>query len=381
MVGLRICFVTPFAWSQPHDVNDHVAGSARARDGSGTRSPSWHLRTRAPICVRAAGARERASSATSSRSAPRCRSPPQHDGRTGRRPSEPRACARPRGIRRRTRLRAGPAEPLLPGPAGHQGARGRDVLLARTVSSTRPARRSVRGCWPHRRAAGDVPGDCQRGGGALPRRLHGRSRPGSTGSSSTRARGSGESSSSSCLANVTSRGPPFGVSTTSTDGRSCFSAGALAKRPYVPLRLRGPVSTSGRSPPADERAAILNGAERVRPCSPVGASGSLSKRPRPLAESIRATTSPPSRRELDTLYRRLAGAAAGRPCRARSALRSRVDRGRSPHAHVVVARLQRPRRGAARRRRGDRAGRHCDHRPQRLRRRPRGGGARPRTAS
>jgi predicted metal-dependent phosphoesterase TrpH len=29
-VGLRICFVTPFAWSQPHEVNTHVAGTADA---------------------------------------------------------------------------------------------------------------------------------------------------------------------------------------------------------------------------------------------------------------------------------------------------------------------------------------------------------------
>jgi predicted metal-dependent phosphoesterase TrpH len=29
-VGLRICFVTPFAWSQPHEVNAHVDGAARA---------------------------------------------------------------------------------------------------------------------------------------------------------------------------------------------------------------------------------------------------------------------------------------------------------------------------------------------------------------
>jgi hypothetical protein len=29
-VGLRICFVTPFAWSQPHEVNAHVAGTAAA---------------------------------------------------------------------------------------------------------------------------------------------------------------------------------------------------------------------------------------------------------------------------------------------------------------------------------------------------------------
>jgi hypothetical protein len=27
-VDLRICLVTPFAWSQPHDVNEHVAGVA-----------------------------------------------------------------------------------------------------------------------------------------------------------------------------------------------------------------------------------------------------------------------------------------------------------------------------------------------------------------
>ena len=29
-MGLRICFVTPFSWSQPHDVNEHVAGAADA---------------------------------------------------------------------------------------------------------------------------------------------------------------------------------------------------------------------------------------------------------------------------------------------------------------------------------------------------------------
>jgi hypothetical protein len=29
-VSLRICFVTPFAWSQPHEVNAHVDGVAAA---------------------------------------------------------------------------------------------------------------------------------------------------------------------------------------------------------------------------------------------------------------------------------------------------------------------------------------------------------------
>src|SRR6266540_2831175 len=28
-MALRICLVTPFAWSQPHDVNEHVVGLAR----------------------------------------------------------------------------------------------------------------------------------------------------------------------------------------------------------------------------------------------------------------------------------------------------------------------------------------------------------------
>src|SRR4051794_22011919 len=28
-MGLRVCLVTPFDWSQPHDVNEHVAGAAR----------------------------------------------------------------------------------------------------------------------------------------------------------------------------------------------------------------------------------------------------------------------------------------------------------------------------------------------------------------
>ena len=28
-MGLRVCLVTPFAWSRPHDVNEHVDGLAR----------------------------------------------------------------------------------------------------------------------------------------------------------------------------------------------------------------------------------------------------------------------------------------------------------------------------------------------------------------
>jgi hypothetical protein len=36
-MGLRICFVTPFAWSQPHDVNEHIAGVAQELRGLGHR--------------------------------------------------------------------------------------------------------------------------------------------------------------------------------------------------------------------------------------------------------------------------------------------------------------------------------------------------------
>jgi len=34
-MGLRICLVTPFAWSQPHDVNEHVTGVAKELRGLG----------------------------------------------------------------------------------------------------------------------------------------------------------------------------------------------------------------------------------------------------------------------------------------------------------------------------------------------------------
>ena len=33
--GMRVCLVTPFAWSQPHDVNEHVAGVAAGLRGLG----------------------------------------------------------------------------------------------------------------------------------------------------------------------------------------------------------------------------------------------------------------------------------------------------------------------------------------------------------
>src|SRR5437763_15321155 len=42
-MSLRICLVSPFAWSQPHDVNEHVAGVA-----AGLRELGHHVTILAP---------------------------------------------------------------------------------------------------------------------------------------------------------------------------------------------------------------------------------------------------------------------------------------------------------------------------------------------
>src|SRR5437764_12877944 len=42
-MSLRICLVSPFAWSQPHNVNEHVAGVA-----AGLRELGHHVTILAP---------------------------------------------------------------------------------------------------------------------------------------------------------------------------------------------------------------------------------------------------------------------------------------------------------------------------------------------
>ena len=83
-----------------------------------------------------------------------------------------------------------------------------------------------------------------------------------------------------------------------------FRQGALAKRPYVPLRLRGRVHVRTQ-PSADERAAILNGASEFVPApggserlalEAAAAAGGVDPR-----DDFAAVAA-----ELDTLYRRLA---------------------------------------------------------------------------
>ena len=54
-MGLRVCLVTPFAWSQPHDVNEHVAGVAEGLRALGHQvdvvAPSNRPRTPGVIVV------------------------------------------------------------------------------------------------------------------------------------------------------------------------------------------------------------------------------------------------------------------------------------------------------------------------------------------
>ena len=40
---MRVCFVTPFAWSQPHDVNEHVAGALEGPSSYLMKSPPTQI--------------------------------------------------------------------------------------------------------------------------------------------------------------------------------------------------------------------------------------------------------------------------------------------------------------------------------------------------
>src|SRR4029078_2148063 len=64
-MALRVALVTPFAWSQPHDVNEHVAGLARELRARGhavtVLAPSHrarHLAARPPGLARGIGDEE-----------------------------------------------------------------------------------------------------------------------------------------------------------------------------------------------------------------------------------------------------------------------------------------------------------------------------------
>src|SRR5919197_710739 len=99
-MSLRVCLVSPFAWSQPHDVNEHVMGVAEALRRLGHRVTVLAPSTRAADLL------------------------------AGRRAREPLAGARDRPLRRRPRLRGWAAEPVVPRAPRGSGARGGDLPLA-----------------------------------------------------------------------------------------------------------------------------------------------------------------------------------------------------------------------------------------------------------
>ena len=91
--------------------------------------------------------------------------------RAGRRANEPLPRAPVRPLRRRARLRARPAEPVVPRAAGRGEPRGRDVLLAGAPVVSTGARAAGAAARPDRRAARRVRGDGHRRGRTLPGRV------------------------------------------------------------------------------------------------------------------------------------------------------------------------------------------------------------------
>ena len=240
-MGLRVCLVTPFAWSRPHDVNEHVAGIADGLRALGHTVTVLAPSTRAADLI--AGRRALLDGGGDEVIALGPAVPVSRrsrDRRPGRRAGEPLARARQGRLRRRPRLRARPAEPLVPGSARLARARGRDLPLARAArlpagpgAARAPARAD-------RRARRDLGGD-RRGREPAPARgLPRHPRRGSTPSCSGRPRSGAWSSSSGDRASgrstARSRGRcascPAGSS--SSCGRSRSSG-----RPTISRSLRG----------------------------------------------------------------------------------------------------------------------------------------------
>ena len=144
---MRICLVTPFAWSQPHDVNEHVAGVAGGLRALGHEvtvlAPSTRaadlLAGRRALAARRAGRRDRRRARRSrSRAARRwaCRSASARTSRSrSRRASSTSCTASSPGCRRSRTSRCAT-------PTRSRSRRS----PRRTGSATRPRARSARSC-------------------------------------------------------------------------------------------------------------------------------------------------------------------------------------------------------------------------------------------
>ena len=169
---MRVCLVTPFAWSVPHEVNDHVAGVAKELRVLGhsvtVLAPS--SRTADLLAGRRALARRGRRRGDRDRPGRAGLAAEQH-GRPGRRARKPDDRALARRVRRRPRVRARAAEPLLPRAPLRAHDLGRELLLARAArlpARQGPARAAAR---PGRRADRGLARDRRGRGRALPRRL------------------------------------------------------------------------------------------------------------------------------------------------------------------------------------------------------------------
>ena len=153
-MALRICFVTPFSWSQPHDVNEHVRGAAAALRRRGHTVTVVAPSSRAADLLEGRRALQRGVDRRRRRDRRRGadvadRASRAADGR----PRQPRGHAGARRVRRRARLRAGLLEPLVGRAARGGDDDGGDVLLHRAhrrPAAQEPAREAAR---PRRRAA------------------------------------------------------------------------------------------------------------------------------------------------------------------------------------------------------------------------------------
>ena len=199
----------------------------------------------------------------------------QPDGCSGRRPREPRGRARGRPLRRRPRLRACAAEPLVSRASRLGRAHRRDVLLA--GAARLPARQGTAraAAGPARRAACDERGDGRGRGGTLPR-------PVSAGPARRRP-----------------RALPAG---TEAEGRRPrMAAGRTAAAPRPRPRAR-------RGPRLDARPAPDEAARRTAdPLAPPPRAGSRPHRPRRRVAGRRA----PRRRRLRSRARGPAAARRG----------------------------------------------------------------------
>ena len=411
--------MTPFGWSQPHDVNEHVAGIAKELRALGhsvtVLAPS--ARTADLIAGRRALARgeQRRRDRDRRRAA---RLAPVEPRRPGRRPREPPSRAPAGTLRRRPRLRARTAEHLVPRPARLGGTRRRHVLLARAARLSAAARAAREAARSHRRPPRDLPDDGRRGGGALPGRLpHRVARRRHRAVQARREAKAGRDRApfaarcrspvprsarcATCPAGTPCSPDEAALDPTRDPARRCATACTSAPVARPQARAADPRrGRDRRAGPDGLGAAAARGARPPAPCSPIRPASSSSpssplRRSRGSSRTTRCASAAAVKArgraeaqsfaavatELDEMYRGLGRPAAPARARGRAARRPALDHRRPAHAHGVVARLLDRGGRAARPRGGGRSRRDRDHGPQRLRRRPRGGRAGTRTRS